>query len=218
MRQPLVVTCCISAMLLGSSFYTPSVSADSIKLHYAGFYDKLKRAQKSHHPLVDLVFSVPKKAGCLLQSGFIATEKDRFPLTYNAQQRIFVPYDSQLKSDRAQLNLTFDGDATQCAIAMQVRVKSVKSRYSRVELFDIMQNMDTLLGSLRGFPMKHFAEPVAGVNVHFSDVNSTLRIDGVDLVPTDNPQHFIITKDQLDNKQQLQLSNTDFVMSPYIIN
>ncbi|QBF84597.1 DUF2987 domain-containing protein [Shewanella maritima] len=219
MRKAVIVALSVTGLFTTSLFSSVAYS-ETISLEYNGFYDKLKRAHKSNHPLVDLVFSVPEKPGCKIVSGDIRTEKQQFPLTYNAEQRLFIPYDPQLKSDRALINLTVDGDGKQCGIAVQVRAKSVKQSYSASELTDLMADMDKLLDSLLGFPMKYFSDPVAGIKLQFeSELNSVL-IDGksVELEQSMQGEHYsaTLTRELIENAKQVEFSQMPTVISPHL--
>ncbi|ABZ76767.1 conserved hypothetical protein [Shewanella halifaxensis HAW-EB4] len=204
MKKRLLFSC----ILLGFA----SVSqAAPISLEYQSFYQRLKQVNKGNYQLVELAFSVSKANGCKVNNGTITTEKDSFPLTITKDQRLFLPYDGQLKSDRALINLDVEGDAQSCAIAMQVRAKNTKNAYNQAELKQIAQEMNALLSQLQGFPMRLFATDIAGLNLEF-DGDATVNIDG-ELIPVSGT--YRLETSQLDNLTNLKTSVAPKVISPW---
>ncbi|MGX9463558.1 DUF2987 domain-containing protein [Shewanella sp. A14] len=194
--------------------------AETVSLEYNGFYDRLKQVNKHNYPLVELAFSVPMSADCIITSGSITTEKEQFPLTYTTQQRLFIPYDPQLKSDRGLVNINVIGDASKCGIAMQVRAKETKQDYTQAELFALTDDMDKLLDGLQGFPMKYFRKPIDGLTFEFTDMqkdskNITVVIDNVDVVISEK---YALTIEQIDKLQQISFSQSPKVVSPLVAN
>lgn len=192
--------------------------AETVSLEYKGFYDRLKQVNKQNLPLVELAFSVPMTADCIIQSGSISTEQAHFPLTYTKQQRIFIPYDPQLKSDRALVNINVIGDASKCAIAMQVRAKEPLQRYTQAELLSLITQMNTLLDGLQGFPMKYFRAPINGLTFEFVQIKPnnkhiTVIIDDLEAKVTEK---YPLTLDQIDKLQQVSFSRTPDIVSPLV--
>lgn len=154
-----------------------AVHAEPISLEYQGFYQRLKQVNKGNYQLVEVAFSVSKANDCKVIDGTITTEKESYPLTITKEQRIFLPYDVKLKSDRALVNLNVDGDANSCAIAMQVRAKNTKLAYEASELLQIQSEMDALLNQMQGFPMRYFSSDIAGLNLEFG-TEVIMTLDG----------------------------------------
>lgn len=200
----------------------PTAHAANVSLEYTGFYERLKRANKGHYPQIELVFSVPKVQGCIIQSGNISTEKRQFPLTYDAQQRVFIPFDSELKTNRGLINIEVDGDGTNCAIAMQVRSKSVQTTYTQAQLVDLMDQMDDLFDNLHGFPMKYFRDPIAGINISFDSeaINQhnqqalSVDIDGKNTSIKANS--ISLTRTEIMSANKVHFSHTPSIVSPFI--
>ena len=136
MKKSLLFSCLILACT--------SVQATPISLEYQGFYNRLKQVNKGHYPLIELTFSVPNKKLCHINSGTITTEKESFPLTVTKEQRIFLPFDDKLKSDRALINLDIEGKVEHCNISMQIRAKHTKQDYHQSEIVQIQTEMDAL--------------------------------------------------------------------------
>ena len=202
MKKGLLFSCLLVAVT--------SVQAAPISIPYQGFYQRLKQVNTGNYPLVEIAFSVPNKSKCLVKSGTITTENESFPLTITEEQRIFLPYDVRLKSDRALINLDIEGSADHCSISMQVRAKNTKQSYSQKEILEIQAEMNTMLSDMQGFPMRYFSQDIAGINFEFKPGSKTLvRIDGKEQIVTD--------KLRLSSKQIDQLSVIEFDTKPQVV-
>ncbi|QYK03087.1 DUF2987 domain-containing protein [Shewanella psychrotolerans] len=200
--------------LLFSCLFAVSFVAQSspISLEYQGFYQRLKQVNKGHYPLIELVFSVPKDNGCIIQDGFISTEKERFPLTITAEQRVFIPFDERLKSDRALINLQMENDASLCGVAMQIRAKRPMIDYGKADLLAIQSQMDELLHSMQGFPMRYFTDDIAGVSFEFVEPAS-VTIDGkMELIEGT----YRLSRQHINTMTKLSFSREPNVISPWI--
>ncbi|PKG58133.1 DUF2987 domain-containing protein [Shewanella sp. GutDb-MelDb] len=192
-------------------FSCATVNAEPISLEYQSFYQRLKQVNKGNYQLVEVAFSVSKANGCKLIDGTISTEKESFPLTFTKDQRIFLPYDAQLKSDRALINLNVDGDAKSCAIAMQVRSKNTKQAYDGAELLQIQTEMNTLLSMMQGFPMRYFASEIAGLNLEF-DADVVITLDGKK-IPVSGT--YRLDKEVIERLNSIEFSQAPKVISPW---
>ncbi|WP_119969243.1 MULTISPECIES: DUF2987 domain-containing protein [Shewanella] len=201
---------CLALFLL-----SPAVLADSVSIPYAGFYERLKQVNKNNYQLVEVVFSVPRNENCKIISGSITTEKHQYPLTYDKQQRLYLPFDAQLKSDRGLINLQVSGDASQCGVAMQVRAKKVQSVYNQDELVAVKNDMDALLDGQQGFPMKYFRKPITGLTFSFAstDLPVETNIDGKVSIVSDKLQ---LTSAEIETIKQLSFSKQPIILSPYV--
>ncbi len=191
-----------------------AVHAEPISLEYQGFYQRLKQVNKGNYQLVEVAFSVSKKNDCKVIDGTITTEKESYPLTITQDQRIFLPYDVKLKSDRALVNLNVDGDANSCAIAMQVRAKTTKMAYDRTELLQIQTEMDALLSQMQGFPMRYFASDIAGLNLEF-DTDVVITLDGKQ-IPVKGT--YRLARDVIEQLQSIEFTQAPKVISPWTAN
>ncbi|GIU10335.1 DUF2987 domain-containing protein [Shewanella morhuae] len=191
-----------------------STHAETISLEYKAFYDRLKQVNKGNYQLVEVAFSVPKQQNCLIENGTISNEKTSTPLTYTDAQRLFIPLDDDLKNERTLVNLNFAGSAAGCAIAMQVRAKQTLTQYDRHRLQQINTEMDALLGTMQGFPMRYFRDPIAGLNFEFSpDQPVVVYIDNREQEITGS---FKLAASELDNITSLRFSVSPSVLSPWI--
>ncbi|WP_299570716.1 DUF2987 domain-containing protein [uncultured Shewanella sp.] len=205
-----------SSIIFAAMLISPSVIADSVSIPYAGFYERLKQVNKHNYQLVEVAFSVPKNKNCEMISGNITTEKNEYPLTYDKDQRLYLPYDAQLKSDRGLLNIEVTGDSSLCGVAMQVRAKSTQVKYSKEELIDVKNDMDALLDGQQGFPMKYFRKPISGLTFSFSgsELPVAVTIDGNKQVIQEQLQ---LTSEQLDNLQTIIFDVKPSIVSPYVM-
>lgn len=197
-----------SCLLLGSI----TAQATPISLEYQGFYQRLKQVSKGHYPLIELTFSVPKAQGCVVISGYIATEKEQFPLTITDSQRIFIPYDGRLKSDRALVHLEMENDASQCGIAMQIRAKQTQPQYQQADLVMLQAQMDDLLHTMQGFPMRYFTDDIRGLNFEF-DQAATVKIDGETI---GFEGIFRLSRERINQLDSISFDRRPDVVSPWV--
>ncbi len=205
MKRNLLFSCLIIAC--------SSVQAIPISLEYQGFYQRLKQVNKGHYPLIELAFSVPNKEKCRIKSGKITTEKESFPLTISKEQRLFLPYDDKLKSDRALIHLDIQGATEHCNIAMQVRAKQTKMHYTQSDIAEIQAEMNEMLSEMQGFPMRYFTTDIAGVSFLFeADSHITVKIDGVEQIVSGQLR---LSREQISKLTSLELSLKPKVLSPW---
>ncbi len=199
----------LSILLLTLNF---SASAESISLEYEGFYARLKQLNSDNYSLVDIAFSVPKENGCIIESGVITTEKEQFPLVITEHQRIFIPFDESLKSNRAVIRLQMKEEAQQCGIAMQLRAKQVRSQYTQADLVALEQEMNGLLKKLQGFPMRYFMADIKGIRFQFEQATS-VQIDGKQQMVD---KRLSLSSQQVENLNKVEFSQQPIVVSPWI--
>lgn len=220
MRSNLLLNASLVSTLVLSSFafntYADSAQGpQKVSLEYKGFFDRLKLVNKGSYPLIEIAFSVPNKEKCEVIGGNISTEKAEYPLTYTQTQRLYLPYDAELKRDRALVNLDILGDKKHCAIAMQVRARQVFKSYKPETLRQMNSEMDDLLDAMQGFPMKYFRNDIAGINFDFGDQKSVeINIDGRSDV-FDGQYHLSIEK--LEQLKSLSFAVEPNVVSPWIL-
>lgn len=157
-----------SLLLVSSVFVSGMVSAQTISLEYQGFYNHLKKANKGNFNLIEIAFSVPNKPACQITKGTISTESKQLPLTYTKTQRLYIPYDDQLKHDRALINLDIKGDTKDCGIAVQVQTRTNTTHYTGEQLNEIELQMTQLLKQMQGFPMRYFSDDIKGLTFKFA--------------------------------------------------
>lgn len=184
--------------------------AAPISLEYQGFYQRLKQVNKGHYPLIEIAFSVPKTKECVVLGGSITTEKEQFPLTISDTQRLYIPYDGALKSDRAVINLDMQGDGSSCGIAMQIRAKQTKTQYKGSEVVEIDEQMNSLLKSMQGFPMRYFSESTNGINFEFAN-------DKQVMVTTDGIEHRVQGVYRLSTQAITELGDISFSEQPLVV-
>lgn len=202
------------SFLAGLCLWTTVAHSATISLEYKGFYDRLKQVNNGGYQLVEIAFSVPMQPNCIIQSGTISSEKNSTLLTYTSAQRLFIPFDDDLKDQRALVNLNFANSTEGCAIAMQVRAKRPVTEYDKTQLQQLVDEMDNLLGSMQGFPMRYFREPIVGLNFEFSpERDISVSIDGREQQVKSS---FKLTTVELDSLNELRFSQAPTILSPWV--
>jgi hypothetical protein len=201
-------------LLSGALLLACPAQATTVSLEYQGFYDRLKQVNKGAYQLVEIAFSVPISDDCRLTGGYISTEKDSYPLTFDKTQRLFVPFDERLKTDRALVNIEVAGNGSQCDLAMQVRARHTRMHYSGALLRQTTDEMDALLGRIQGFPLRYFREPIAGLNFQFAPKEEVVvLIDGVTQTVSG---YWQLTRDEISKISSLEFSQAPELTSPWI--
>ncbi|WP_434926158.1 DUF2987 domain-containing protein [Shewanella sp. HL-SH8] len=196
------------------SFSAFNVMSDTVSLEYNSFYNPLKRVNKGSYPNVELAFSVPKSDNCKIISGNITTESQSFPLTYTQEQRIYIPFNEDLKSNRGLINIEVQGDSSQCGIAMQVRAREALSEYRNNQLQLVLNDMNGLLDSLQGFPMKYFRKPLSGLTFEFAnDKPIIMTLNGE---TQQINEHFTLSSEKIASLIHLTFSEKPSVVSPWV--
>ncbi|MGI2261576.1 DUF2987 domain-containing protein [Shewanella sp. GXUN23E] len=140
-----------------------AVNAAEVSLRYEDFYSRMKLMYKDNYQLTELTFSVPRQQGCTLQSASITTERSSVPLSFTRTQRLYLPYDEELKQQRALVNLQVEGDAANCGLAVQIRARSPRAEYDQATLEQLYREMDGMQGAMKGFPMRYFHDAIKGL-------------------------------------------------------
>ncbi|MBC8795169.1 DUF2987 domain-containing protein [Shewanella algae] len=198
-----------SALLLLS----PSLMASQVSLNYADFYARMKVMNKGNYQLIDLAFTVPETQNCQVKAGSISTETERFPLTFDAGQRLFIPFDEKLKNTRALINLEIAGEGQGCGIGMQLRVRNPKQEYSGDELRNISSQMNEALKQMQGFPMKYFAKPISGLSIEFSGSENGAWFDGRHQALD---KRYELSNEEIALLETLKFDATPKVISPWV--
>ena len=178
-------------IFISTIFIVNSSFAETVSLEYNGFYDRLKQVNKQNYPLVELAFSVPITPDCTIVSGSITTEKEQFPLTYTKQQRLFIPYDPQLKSEQS---------------------------FTQTELLALTNDMNKLLDGLQGFPMKYFRKPINGLTFEFAEIQAdgkTIKVV-IDDVESMANEKFTLTLEQITQLKNISFTHKPSVVSPFV--
>ncbi|MCF1427641.1 MAG: DUF2987 domain-containing protein [Shewanella sp.] len=152
-----------SAAALLSLTVSTAVNAAEVSLRYEDFYSRMKLMYKNNYQLTELTFSVPRQQDCILESASISTERNSVPLLFTQAQRLYLPYDEELKQQRALVNLQLAGDAAHCGLAVQIRVRSPKADYDHATLEQLYREMDDMQRAMKGFPMKYFHLAIKGL-------------------------------------------------------
>ncbi|RLV58480.1 DUF2987 domain-containing protein [Parashewanella curva] len=199
--------------LLASSLLLSSIGAyaGDVSLDYKGFYDRLKRVNKEDYSLITMAFYVPNSKNCKIISGKITTERKSYPLIYNKDQQLLLPYDEKLRSDRALIQLNLAGDTTRCGIQVQIASKTKQKHYEATSLQQMFAEMDALYTDLQGFPMKYFSKGISGISFNFQSVTQ-IKVNGV---PKQVEDKFVLTESELKKLKHLEFSNNPVRISPW---
>ncbi|MBV7315701.1 DUF2987 domain-containing protein [Shewanella sp. NIFS-20-20] len=189
-----------------------TAGATEVSLSYEDFFSRIKQADKAELQLVELTFSVPKNAQCVLDKASIVTEKETFPVTFTKEQRLFLPYDQRLKQDRAMVKLDIEGDASQCGIAVQIRAKALSTNYDSQRLKQLYHEMDSLQAMLKGFPMRLFHEPLKGLQFTFTNSSEAI-LNGRSL---GEAKQWTFSAAQIAEATTLGFSHAPQIISPWV--
>lgn len=156
-----------------------AVSADPFIATYKGFYDRLKVVNKGQYQYADVGFYLidQHKQPCVLKSGEIMTEKQSFSLIFTEQGQLLLPFDEQLKKDKAVIKALPVNPQSQCALTMKIEAKGeFNAQMSQQQLYAIHHEFEQLLKDLSGFfigKLMGFLLPdQQGVFVYFSGETS----------------------------------------------
>ncbi|QSX38880.1 DUF2987 domain-containing protein [Shewanella sedimentimangrovi] len=199
--------------LLFSLLFTPALMAETVSLEYKEFYERLNVVNKSGVQLVELTFSVAPADKCPLEGGQITSGSQSYPLTISRDQRLLLPFDEQLKLDRALIQLTISGEENRCGLAMQLRERQPMMNYSAERLTQLLTEMDKVLDNMQGFPLKYFRKPIDGLSFEFVDDGAMVILDGVSKAAGSK---FTLSKEDLAQVKIVQFSQVPKVVSPWI--
>ncbi|GLP96096.1 DUF2987 domain-containing protein [Paraferrimonas sedimenticola] len=161
-------TTLIGLALIGASF---SSAAGTFSLEYGGFYDRLNGLKKAEVNMVEVAFYVRPRASAsceLNQVNLVVKKQDtqRTELMIGPDNALLLPFDRQLKSDRALVELDLDGDESSCALAISVQSKPlINPSVDSVWLEQLYQQLDKVYAQYAGFPMKYFRPEAKGLTL-----------------------------------------------------
>ncbi|MBM7073244.1 DUF2987 domain-containing protein [Shewanella sp. 202IG2-18] len=199
-------------VLLASLFVSFTSSATSISVEYKDFYNRMKSVNKGSYSLVKMGFYLPQTDDCKINSGSITTERKKYPLSFSSHQELFLPYNEKLKSDRALINLDLAGDPKKCGIQIQVNATSIKTQYKQKQLDNIYSEMNALMSSMQGFPLKYFSDDIDGLTFTFASP-SEIKVDGE---YKGTKSTFELSKAEMGTLKQLSFSKKPLKISPWI--
>lgn len=202
----------LNKWLVAGFVFCCSANATSVSLDYSNFYNRLKEVHKNDYSLVTMGFYVPKTKDCIIKSGSITTESKTYPLSYSKHQELLLPYDENLKKDRALINLALAGDSSKCAIQIQVNSTSKLKKYNKKSLKSIYTEMNGLMSVMQGFPLKYFSQDLEGLTFHF-DNKSQVKVD--DRLTTTTGS-FKISKKEINKLDSLSFSLVPIKISPWV--
>ena len=202
----------LKKILIAGLVFSSSVSAAGVSLEYKSLYNRMKEIHKDEYSLIKIGFYIPQTPDCLIKSGFIKTERNRYPLSYTEHQELLLPYDEKLKSDRALIHLELAGDSSKCGIQMQVNSTTKQESYKKPILKTIYNEMNDLMSSMQGFPLKYFSTDIQGITFYFP-TKTSIEIDG----STQPPQTVLkLSKSKLQELNKISFSQKPLKISPWV--
>lgn len=153
--------------------FSGNAVAGELIFEYGGFYHKLKTAGKSDFADAKLTFRLNARNStypCAITSGNIVTETKRYPLVFSKNGIIHIPFDKQLKDDRAQLQINFNNLA--CDLQMRIEARSPKQFYSYKDLKNLQVQLHGLMKELAGV-MSFFLATPQGLVAHMPSATNT---------------------------------------------
>ncbi len=205
-----------SFVLLGSVFVSSNLIAGEVSLRYEDFYSRMKVMHKENYQLIELTFSVPQTQGCKIEKANISTERMTVPLSFTKAQRLYLPYDVELKRQRALVNLQVEGESANCGLAVQIRAKSPKAEYDQATLKQIYSEMDEMQGAMKGFPMKYFHDAIQGLRFTLpAETRLVLEQDkGYEEFTVSG--NWSLSAEQIEQSKSLTFSAVPDVISPWV--
>ena len=202
--------------LLGTLSLSAAAVAGEVSLRYEDFFSRMKVMHKDNYQLTELTFSVPNRAGCRLQEASISTEQNVRPLSFTKAQRLYIPYDEELKQRRALVNLKVDGESDNCGLAVQIRAKTTQTEYKQAMLAQLYREMDEMQAAMKGFPMKYFHSPIQGLRFTLPE-NTRIILEkdkGYDEFTVSG--NWSLSEKQIGSAKSLSFSIAPEVISPWV--
>ncbi|MBE8167952.1 MAG: DUF2987 domain-containing protein, partial [Shewanella sp.] len=113
----------------------------------------------------------------------------------------------------ALINLSLSGDAKSCAIQMKLIEKLPSKTYTSTHMKQLETEMNELLFSLQGFPVKYFSDPISGLNFNFSGSASKATWNGKEIPISKGQLQF--TSEQIEKTNNLQFSQAPESVTPW---
>ncbi|WP_163934950.1 DUF2987 domain-containing protein [Paraferrimonas sp. SM1919] len=146
------------------SLTTVNATENTIKLGYEGFYSHLNGFKKGNYKNIDLRFNLAgeKQYQCKIQQGKIVTEKSTYPIVLAKDGAILLPFDKQLKTDRAVVELSVnEGDQQSCHLGVSIEASVRRDN----DYGAILSELDRVFSDFAGFPMKYFRPKLSGLTL-----------------------------------------------------
>ena len=148
--------CLFIATLMCSMAVNAQPTDEPVVMSYDGFFDRMEVVNEGNfqHAKVGFYLKTYENAeNCVLKEGKIVTERERFPLTYDDNGQLFLPFDKQLDTHKAMVIAT--PQSGQCQLSMQIEAPGPFTRLTYAQAYTIEQEFDDLIGDLSGFFCGH---------------------------------------------------------------
>ncbi|SHG87009.1 DUF2987 domain-containing protein [Ferrimonas marina] len=190
----------------------------ALMLDYGGFYDRMRVVNKNDYPLVTLAFYLNHRGQpgpCQIQSGSLVHKDTRQPVVITPDNEIHLPFDAQLKTDKAVLDLVVEQEA-QCDFAMQLRYADpTQAQFAQAELTALVGQFDDVLKRFAGFPFRFLQPDVTGVVIAL-DQPEGIEVSPAQSLNRDEQGRVVLDADSLSQLESIRFAAPPRWISPYI--
>lgn len=141
-------------VVLLSSLFASSVSAQELVVGYDGFYNRIKSSKKEQYDNTKIgVFLNNSQTGkhCQIENAFINFEGDITDVEIGSDSELLLPYNKQLRDDKAKLHVNVT-DTASCDLAFQIMSAENKgTEFSTLTLVKQIEEFDLFLGNMAGY-------------------------------------------------------------------
>ncbi|WP_158677928.1 MULTISPECIES: DUF2987 domain-containing protein [unclassified Pseudoalteromonas] len=151
-----------------------SAAAEPVVMSYDGFYDRMEVVNEGEYQYAQVGFYLKTYADakpCEIAAGEILTEKQSYPLTYDDQGQLFLPFDKELDTHKAMVVVT-PANAGGCQLSIQIEAKMPQQGITAGQLYQVNNELEELLADLSGFfvgtLMSFLLPDQQGIQLHFT--------------------------------------------------
>lgn len=159
-------------VVLLSSLFAPSLSAQELVVGYDGFYNRIKNSKKEQYVNTKIgVFLNNSQTGkhCQIENAFINFEGEITNVKIGADSELLLPFNKQLRDDKAKLHVNVT-DTASCDLAFQIMTTENDSvEYSTLELVKQIEEFDLFLGNMAGYFGRMNLPATVGVQFIFDE-------------------------------------------------
>jgi len=168
-------------VVLLSTLIVPSVSAQELVLGYDDFYNRMKTSKKNEYKNTQLgVFltNIETKKHCQINNAVIDFEGAITPVDIGADYELRLPFNKQLRDDKAKLRVTAT-DKAQCDLAFQIMtVKHDSLKFTTRQIITQVTEFDKFLGDMAGYFGRMNLPTTMGVQFIFAEETNAVTLSG----------------------------------------
>nr|WP_251080819.1 DUF2987 domain-containing protein [Motilimonas cestriensis] len=151
-----------------------ALAAES-KIPYGDFYKRLAVVEKQGLTQVSPAFFLLKPDGsgpCILHNAYLETNSQTIAVEQTSNGELMLPLDAQLKQNKAELVMDFDGEPN-CAMSIQTKLVKPTAQISNIaDLLAVANELDSLMKGHAGFWGKLFLPDFNGISLQLrKDLN-----------------------------------------------